>query len=329
WLPAVVVVVVAVWRLSERDNAGRTQLPRAAPLAPHRSPPSLPAAAAAPPVQAAAELAARVVMADGVAAQKRPLPRSRPRPPPPAAAPEAAAGAKRKRNEKKWDGILKVAAKRIAASASSAAAAAAAAAPPERSEKRRTRPAEAGGEASSRAAAGAGLSKKRTKKSGTAHDAGRRSAPKSDASVSGTRSDDRTGSNDSDSDSASSDSSGDSDASCSTAGSGRESRRDAELERFPDVLVESAPQKPKKSTSGLPDWLAKPLAIAPDSTRSVSDPELKLSDRMITRCADLGIEELFAEARADFIFCPISLVIARREFRSADGSRAAVAPVSV
>lgn len=45
---------------------------------------------------------------------------------------------------------------------------------------------------------------------------------------------------------------------------------------------------------GIPDWLANPTVIDPETKLSIDDPSLGLSNRLRNRCKTLGIHECFA-----------------------------------
>ncbi|CAG8508810.1 18283_t:CDS:2, partial [Racocetra fulgida] len=45
---------------------------------------------------------------------------------------------------------------------------------------------------------------------------------------------------------------------------------------------------------GIPDWLANPTIVESDSTKTIDDPSIGLSERLIKRCKALGIQECFA-----------------------------------
>ncbi|ORX97486.1 DEAD-domain-containing protein [Basidiobolus meristosporus CBS 931.73] len=66
------------------------------------------------------------------------------------------------------------------------------------------------------------------------------------------------------------------------------------MEAFPVFNEEVNPDKTKDKKLGLPQWLANPDIISPETTRPVDDPKLNLSSQILSRCKDNSIEEFFA-----------------------------------
>ncbi|KAK9709938.1 ATP-dependent RNA helicase dbp6, variant 2 [Basidiobolus ranarum] len=66
------------------------------------------------------------------------------------------------------------------------------------------------------------------------------------------------------------------------------------MEAFPVFNEEISTDKAKDKKFGLPQWLANPDIISPETTRPVQDPKLSLSTQILTRCKDNSIEEFFA-----------------------------------
>ncbi|CAG8582813.1 13565_t:CDS:10, partial [Racocetra persica] len=68
------------------------------------------------------------------------------------------------------------------------------------------------------------------------------------------------------------------------------------LQAFP--TFERPKQTPQEIAAvkslGIPDWLANPTIVESDSTKTIDDPSISLSERLIKRCKALGIQECFA-----------------------------------
>ncbi|RUP45408.1 hypothetical protein BC936DRAFT_148225 [Jimgerdemannia flammicorona] len=70
------------------------------------------------------------------------------------------------------------------------------------------------------------------------------------------------------------------------------------LQAFPDFQ----PKQPTRDTAamrsmGIPDWLANPTIVAPETATPVEESVFGLNKKLTGRCKELGIEEFFASKR--------------------------------
>lgn len=68
------------------------------------------------------------------------------------------------------------------------------------------------------------------------------------------------------------------------------------LQPFPDFQPKqpTAAETAAIKSMGIPEWLAHPKIFAPETATPVEDSGFGLSDRLVRRCKELGIEEFFA-----------------------------------
>jgi hypothetical protein len=68
------------------------------------------------------------------------------------------------------------------------------------------------------------------------------------------------------------------------------------LHSFPtfDKLMQTPQEAAAVKLLGIPDWLANPTVIDPETKLSIDNPSLGLSNRLRNRCKTLGIHECFA-----------------------------------